>query len=103
MTKEYKRLTVRRLEILEAACDIAKEKNYLSITRGDLAKAGGTAEANISKIMGGMENFKIMIVKYAIKKEKIEVIAQAIMERSPQVEDFSKAKKTKYLLAAIGY
>jgi hypothetical protein len=103
MTKEYKRLTVRRLEILDAACDIAKEVHYRSIKREELAKVGGTAEGNISKIMGGMENFKVMIVKYAIKKEKVEVIAQAIMERNPQVEGFSKAKKIRYLLSAIGY
>lgn len=101
MTIEYKRLKVRRREILGLACELSTGQHYSTIKREDLAELGGTATGNISRIMGGMSQFKFLLIEYAIKHDHHSVIAQAISENHPLTKDFSNAKKKRHLVAAI--
>jgi len=101
MTIEYKKLTVRRREILGLACELTKERHYNTIKRSDLAELGKTSTGNVSRIMGGMDEFKNHLIQYAVKHDHHSVIAQAISENHPLIQGFSNSKKKRHLVAAI--
>lgn len=101
MVMEYKKIRVRRKEILERACDVASSKHYRSISRQELAELGETVPGNVSRIMGSMEGFRDLIVDYAIKNNKSHVVGQAIQEGHSLTQSMSGKEKKKHLLAIL--
>lgn len=73
----------RRDQILTAALSVSAEKGYESVTRADVADRAGTSEALINNYFGTMANLKRSVMKIAIKREHLRVIAQGLAAGDP--------------------
>ncbi len=71
----------RKREILEAAIELSKKIGYSHITRDGVAEQAGTSYALVSVYFGTIENLKIEVLKEAIKKEVLEIIAQGLARK----------------------
>lgn len=82
----------RRLEILNAAVDLAKENNYTTITQNQIAEYIGVSMPLISKYFS-MDELKEEVLKFAIEADVTEIIAQAISFKHPFVSQITKEQR----------
>lgn len=64
--------------ILKAVAPAAVRVGYKLITRERAAEAAGVSPSAITYHFGGMNNFRVALVRYAISTENLRIIAQAI-------------------------
>lgn len=92
-TKLAKRQRVA--QILDAALALAERTHYAKISREQLAAAlGWRSPALITYHMGTMEAFRRTLMREAVKRESLRVIAQGIacrdrhaMKAAPELQD----------------
>lgn len=91
---------LRRKHVLAAALELAKTKGYNSVTRGDIAGSAGVSPGLISHYFKSIEALQVVILKTAVKREILEIIAQGITNKDPialQAPGGLKAKAVAYL------
>jgi AcrR family transcriptional regulator len=74
---------IRIAEILEAGIALAKRDNYNRITRDALAKRAGCSPALVSAYFGTMVQFRRSLMRHAVDREIVEVVAQGLVDRNP--------------------
>ena len=65
-------------QLLAAAARIACDVGYMQITREAVAEAAGVSPAVISHRFGTMVNFKRDLMRYAIRKQVLPIVAQGL-------------------------
>ena len=88
----------RKNEILKAALIVSTKKGYNKITRADVAKqAGNCAESLISNYYGTMDNFRRKIMREAVIRECLKIIAQGLVVGDKYAAKASTELKQKAL------
>ena len=71
----------RRARILNAALELAIAGHYLRVTRDEIAAAGGHGSPLVQHYFGSMLKLRRAVMRAAIKRECLPVIAQGILAK----------------------
>lgn len=91
---------LRKGAILSAAIELAKEDNYLKVTRDLVAAKAGVSMGLVSRYFGTMQQLKRDIMRAAVKHEIPEIIAQGLANGDKHAKKASpelKAEAAKIL------
>lgn len=85
MSKKKRRLDpeVRKEQILDAALDVARVRNYTSITREEIADRAGVSVGLVTKYFSTMPQLKRDVMRAAIRVEALAIIAHGVAIRDP--------------------
>lgn len=85
MSKNKRRLdpTVRKDLILDAALELAQDRNYTSITRDEIAERAGVSVGLVTKYFTTMPQLKRDVMRAAIRSETLAIIAHGVAIRDP--------------------
>ena len=87
----------RKEQILNAALILAEKTNYIQLTRKSIADEAGCSEASVTKYFGTMTKLKRSVVRAAIVKEILAIIAQALVTKDRHVMKADNDLKQKAL------
>ena len=73
--------TERRAEVLEAAVRAAAAHGWQRMTRDDIARVAGTSPGLVSARLGTMEQLRDLVMREAVKREVLEVVAEGVVMR----------------------
>lgn len=88
---------LRRKHVLNTAIKLAKTKGYNSVTRGDIATSAGVSPGLVSHYFNSIEALHVVILKTAVKREILEIIAQGLTRKDPIAIQAPKELKYKAL------
>lgn len=74
---------LRRKHVLDVAIELAKTKGYTAVTRDEVALKACVSPGLISHHFKSIENLRATILKTAIKREVLEIIAQGLVRKDP--------------------
>ncbi len=78
--------SLRKEQLLKVAVAEAIDKGYNSVTRDAVAEIAGVSFGLITKYFGTMTQLKNDIIRYAIKNEVLEIVAQGIANQDHRVK-----------------
>lgn len=96
--KTYIKTPERRDQLLAIACELAETTHFRQVSRGQLAERAGTATGNVSRVFGTMDQMRSDLIEYAITHKRLTVVAQAIIDKHPAVNDLAEDVR----VAALG-
>lgn len=73
----------RDKRILDAALELAKGLGFEWITRDQVATAAGVSPATINNVFGTVSGMKRAVLREAIAREVVEIVAQGLAVRHP--------------------
>lgn len=73
---------VRKEQIMNACLKLARKHNYTSVTRPMIADACGCSEGTVARIIGTMTQLDRNIMRHAIAKEDLIVLAQGLATKN---------------------
>lgn len=86
---------LRRKHVLDVAIELAKAKGYSVLTRDDVATGANVSPALISHYFGTIEELRIIVIKLAVKREVLEIVAQGLVREDPVAIQAPKELKYK--------
>ncbi len=93
-------INVRKQHILASAIIVAKNKSYNKMTREDVANEAGVSLSLITHRFNTMAQLRCDVMRYAIKNEIVEIIAQGLAyrdKRAIRISQELKHKVAKYI------
>lgn len=78
VTKNRANPALRKDQILSVAVNQAKDVGYTKVTRDAVADAAGVSMGLVSRYFGTMKNLRRDIIRYAIRNDIAEIIAQGL-------------------------
>lgn len=90
----------RKEQMLTAALSLAEQSHYLTITRNEIARALGVSGPAVQYHFKTMKRLRAELVRAAVEREVLAVVAQAILLGSEHVQAAPEALK---LEAMAGY
>lgn len=93
----------RQCMLLEVALAQAEKHGLRNITRGGIAEAAGCSSGLITKYLGDRKTMQTALVKLAVKKRIIPIVATALADGYPAAKrapDDLKAEAAAYLTRA---
>lgn len=72
---------------------MAETTHYRMLRRDNLAVECRTSAGNLTRVVGSMSELKHALIVYAIEHDRTVVIAQAIIDKHPAVEQLSSEKR----------
>jgi AcrR family transcriptional regulator len=94
--------TIRVAQILDAAVTLAEEHGYNNITREAIAEVVGCSPGLVSKHMGTMLTLKRSIVSAAIARENLTIVAQALVDKHPKMNNADDDLKRRAMAFMLG-
>lgn len=76
---------IRKDMVLCAALDLSLKVGYQKLIRDEVANAAGVSGALVNKYFGTIEKLKREVIRAAIQREIIEIVAQGLGMRDPDV------------------
>jgi len=73
----------RKAQIIDAALIVAKEVGYEKVTRDRVAAQANVSTGCISLHFSPIDLLKNAVMKHAVKREVVEVVAQGLANRHP--------------------
>lgn len=73
----------RKQLIFTVAINLAKDIGYYNLTRVNVAKRAQVSIALVQKYFGTIRKLQISVLRYAMKRPILEVIAQGVIEKDP--------------------
>lgn len=89
--------TERKQQILEAAIDLANEIGFGKLTRQNIAASADVSEGLVSKYWGTMTKMRRAVMRKAIKKGEMKIIAEGIAMNEPECAKLSPVARQKAL------
>lgn len=86
---------LRHDQILNAAIEVAKKKGYNKLTRPDVSEAAGVSLSLITYYFETMNQLKRDIMRAAVKRGVVEIVAQGLVNKDRHALKASKELKTK--------
>lgn len=80
---------VRKEQILTAALELAGESHYLKLTRDTIAEAVGLSGPAVQYHFKTVTQLRNAIIRAAVKREDLVVIAQGLGAKEPHAEKAS--------------
>lgn len=74
---------LRAESLLPAAIEAAKRHGFLHVTRAQIADQAGCSAALVSRYFGTMPDLRRTIMRYAVKHEVVELVAQGLAAKHP--------------------
>ena len=74
---------LRRKYVLDIAIELAKTKGYSTLTRDDVAKEANVSPGLVSHYFKNIELLRNLVLKTAVKREVLEIIAQGLVKEDP--------------------
>jgi len=102
MSRKRLDVEVRKTQILDAAVILATEHGYTKVSRDAIATAANCSVGLVSLHFGTMLLLKRAIVSAAIDRENLTIIAQAIVERHPKINNASDDLKRRAMSFILG-
>lgn len=88
---------LRKEQILEAAIELAIKNGYQHVTRDTIASHAGVTYSLVTHYFNTMPQLKRAIMRAAISREIVEIIAQGLASRDPQALKASDELKQRAL------
>jgi len=95
VTKKRANPEMRKEHILKAAVNLAMEAGYKSVTREGVANCAGISEGLVTRYFGTMNQLRTAIIRYAVKQEIVEIVAQGLAVSDPHAKKASTELKQK--------
>jgi len=73
--------------ILTAAFDLAAADSYQWITRDQVAERAGVSAGTVNTVFGEMRKLKQAVIRLAIERRNLHIIAEAIGAKHPIIAD----------------
>lgn len=92
--------SARKESILQSAINISVFEGYLNITRDMVADAANVTNGLVSHYWGCMPDLREQIIKHAVEREILPIIAQGISHQSEHTRNINpelKSRVIKYL------
>lgn len=89
--------TERDAAILDAAIKLATDDHFQFITREKVAAAAGVSVGSVNNAFGRMVELKRAVLKAAVARGIVEIVAQGIAERHPITADAPEDLKQRAL------
>ena len=86
---------IRRTLILEAAIHVAERLGFRSFTREDVANEAGVSPALVTTRLGCMEDARAHVMKEAVKRHLLPIVAAGIAEGHPVARRAPKELKAQ--------
>jgi len=84
---------VRREQLLNAAIKIAKQVGYTNVERNAIADDAGVSMALITNYLGTLPQLQRTLMRYAVKNNIVEIVAQGLACRDRHASKASKELK----------
>lgn len=94
--------SMRVAQILDAAVQLAEEHGYTHVTREMIADMVACSPGLISKHMGTMQNLRRSIVSAAIARENLAIVAQALVDKHPKMNNACDDLKRRAMAFVCG-
>lgn len=88
----------RDQRIIDAAVSLAKENGYQWLTRDEVARVAGVGAGTVNSAYGSMVELKRAVLREAVEKEIVEIIAQGMTDRHPIVANISDDLRSRVAL-----
>lgn len=85
----------RKADMIQKGLKIAEKIGYMNLKQSETSKKLKVSLGLLHHYFGAIKDFKIAIVKAAIKEENLIVIAQAIAAKDPLVKKLNKDLKIR--------
>jgi AcrR family transcriptional regulator len=89
----------RDFAVLEAAIAEAREQGYQFITRDAVAARAGVSVGGVNNAFGTMVDLKRAVLRAAIEREILPIVAEGIAMGSPVVADLAPELRERALLS----
>lgn len=86
MTNKRLKPDARKEDLLAAALPLAAERGYTRVTRNDIAQRAGVSGPVIHYHFGTMAQFQRELMRYAVLKENLAVVAQGLAAGDKQAK-----------------
>lgn len=94
MTKQkQKKSEVRREQLLIAALALSNQGHYKTVSRDAIARCCGMSGTIVQHYFGTMAELRATIVKEAVERWQVRVLAQAIIEKDPNVANLTENQR----------
>jgi AcrR family transcriptional regulator len=87
----------RRVQIMDAALDVAERMGYHQMRREDIATKADVSNALVSKYFGTMKQMRRAVMRHAIKVERYKIIVQGLAMNDPTAKKADTEIKIKAL------
>ena len=87
----------RRAAILDAAVNLAKRKNYTTLTATDVSNAAGCAKGLVFHYFKNMRGLRVEILRKAVAAGHLTIIAHGLVADDPVIRQISKETKNAAL------
>lgn len=75
--------SLRRVQILSAAIDIATEVGLPNVTRGAVARQASVADSLVSYYFPSMRKLRESVMRAAVSRKLLPIIAEGLMRKDP--------------------
>jgi AcrR family transcriptional regulator len=87
----------RKEQILDAAISEARKVGYSRLTKEAIAQAAECSPALVNFYFSTMTKLRRALMRAAVKREVLEIIAQGLVDKNPQAQAASDAVKRRAL------
>jgi AcrR family transcriptional regulator len=91
----------RKAQILDGALELAQRKGLGTITRETIAQHVGVSPALVSLYLGTMTELRRTLMRHAIKREVLEIVAEGLATRDKQAAKAPDDLKRRALATVI--
>jgi AcrR family transcriptional regulator len=77
---------LRRVQLIDAALDEAEAVGYSHCTRLGIAQRANVSEGLVSLYFGTMPQLRRQIVRHAVARSRLPIIAQALAAKDPHAQ-----------------
>ena len=88
--------------MIAAALDLAAEEGYQRVNSSGIAERLGVSSGLVRQYMGSMTQLKRDIMRHAIQREHVAVLAQGLAARDPHAIKAPDALKQRALDSLVG-
>lgn len=86
---------LRKQHIIEQGLVLARKGHYLLFTRAELAAACNVSPGLINVYAGNVDNIRQDVLRMAVERKVVEVVAQGLVQHDPIVNNIDKELKRK--------
>lgn len=87
--------------VIDAALTLARSVGYLHMTCEAIARRVGCSRGEVSHLLGTMTQLRRTVVRHAVKRRDLPVIAQALVAKDPHVQGVDEDLKTAALQSVL--
>lgn len=87
--------------LLDAALTVAQRTGYKRMTREEIAQCAGCSPGQVSHLLGTMVQLRRAVLRAALHRQVLSVIAQALTAQDPQVKGLAPSLKRAALESVL--